>query len=72
MAAEPIPLVGDYVAALLDDEEFVPLFRQYRPQVFANRLEVFPRGLLSESEKAAVQSLSQRMDSARTKHRHLS
>ena len=61
MAAEPIPLMGDYVTALLDDEEFVPLFRQYRPQVFANRLEVFPSGLLSKGEQAAVQNLSQRM-----------
>ena len=39
---EPTALIGDYSTVILDDEEFVPLFRQYRPQVFVDTLEVFP------------------------------
>ena len=61
MATEPTALIGDYSTVILDDEEFVPLFRQYRPQVFADTLEVFPDLLLSEGEKSAVQNLSRRM-----------
>jgi len=61
MATEPTALIGDYSTVILDDEEFVSLFRQYRPQVFADTLEVFPDLLLSEGEKSAVQNLSRRM-----------
>jgi len=61
MAAEPIALTGDYSAVLLDEAEFVPLFRQYRPRVFANTLELLPGQLMSEVEKKAVQDLSRRM-----------
>jgi GNAT superfamily N-acetyltransferase len=61
MSAEPIALIGDYSAVLLDEEEFAPLFRQYRPRVFANTLKVFPGQLMSEGEKKAVQDLSRRL-----------
>ncbi len=72
MSAEPIALIGDYSAVLLDEEEFVPLFRQYRPRVFANTLEVFPGQLMSEGEKKAVQDLSRRLGTpVPAKPRHL-
>lgn len=62
MPADLSPLLGDYSLAILPDEEFVPLFRKHRPQVFADAFEVRP-GFLPEAEKSAQRALAERMGS---------
>ena len=61
MLAQDSVLVGNYTMRVLDDAEFGPLFRQYRPIMFQTMLDFDVQQALSMEEHTAITQLRERM-----------
>ena len=61
MSAREGVLFGNYTIRVLDDTEFSPLFRQYRPIIFQTMLDFDVQQALSMEEKTATARLRARM-----------
>lgn len=64
MLAQDSVLFGDYTLRVLDNAEFEPLFRQYRPVIFQTMLEFDVRQALSLEEQTATERLRERLSTA--------
>ena len=56
-------LFDNYTLRVLDDAEFDPLFRQYRPLIFQHNLDFNAQQALSMEERTATARLRERMGS---------
>ncbi len=54
-------LLGDYTIRAMDTAEFMPLFREHRPRVFASTFDFNTQAALSEEEHAAMARLRERL-----------
>jgi GNAT superfamily N-acetyltransferase len=61
MIAQDSVLFGNYTMRVLDDAEFDPLFRQYRPIIFQTMLAFDVQQALSMEEQTATARLRERM-----------
>jgi GNAT superfamily N-acetyltransferase len=61
MLAQDSVLFGNYTLRVLDNAEFGPLFRQYRPSIFQTMLDFDVQQALSMEEHAATARLRERM-----------
>jgi GNAT superfamily N-acetyltransferase len=61
MIAQESVLFGNYAFRMLDDAEFGPLFRQYRPIIFQTMLDFDVQQALSSEEQMATARLRERM-----------
>src|SRR5262245_34017020 len=61
MIAQESVLFGDYTTRALDNAEFDPLFRQYRPVIFQTMLDFDVQQALSTEEHTATARLRERM-----------
>jgi hypothetical protein len=61
MIAQDSVLFGNYMMRVLDDAEFDPLFRQYRPLLFQTLLDFDVQQALSMEEHTATARLRERM-----------
>ena len=61
MIAQDSVLFGNYTMRVLDDAEFGPLFRQYRPLIFQTMLDFDVQQALSMEEQTATARLRERM-----------
>jgi GNAT superfamily N-acetyltransferase len=61
MPAQDSVLFGNYTIKALDDAEFDPLFRQYRPIIFQTMLAFDVQQALSLEEQSATARLRERM-----------
>ena len=57
MIAQDSVLFGNYTMRVLDDAEFGPLFRQYRPLIFQTMLDFDVQQALSMEEQTATARL---------------
>jgi hypothetical protein len=61
MIAQESVLFGNYTIRVLDDAEFGPPFRQYRPIIFQSMLDFDVQQALSKDEQTATVRLRERM-----------
>jgi GNAT superfamily N-acetyltransferase len=61
MLAQDSVLLGNYTLRVLDNAEFGPLFRQYRPLIFQTMLDFDVQQALSLEEQTATARLRERM-----------
>jgi hypothetical protein len=61
MLAQDRVLFGHYTLRVLDNAEFDPLFRQYRPLIFQTMLDFDVQQALSIEEQTATARLRERM-----------
>ena len=61
MTVQDSVLLGNYTIRVLDDAEFGPLFRQYRPIIFPTMLDFDVQQALSMEEQTATARLRERM-----------
>jgi GNAT superfamily N-acetyltransferase len=61
MIAQESVLFGNYTIRMLDDAEFGPLFRQYRPIIFQSMLDFDVQQALSTDEQTATARLREGM-----------
>ena len=61
MLAQDSVLFGNYTLRVLDNAEFGPLFRQYRPLIFQTMLDFDVQQALSIEEQTATARLREQM-----------